>query len=75
MPVPFPFSGLITPYHILGFGILYVAITIYSMYLLFKNEKPLHCFIWMVFILFMPFIGSGLYLLNYFTSKKSNQPV
>ncbi|SDG49781.1 Phospholipase_D-nuclease N-terminal [Psychroflexus sediminis] len=75
MPVPYTFFGLLTPYHKLGLGILYAAITIYSIYLLFKNEKPLHCFIWMVFILFIPFIGSVLYLSKYFINKKTKQPV
>lgn len=69
------FYGLLTPYHMLGLGVLYAALTLYSIYLLFKNEKPLHYFIWMLVIIFMPFIGSGLYLLKHFINKNSKQHV
>ncbi|MBZ9786696.1 PLDc N-terminal domain-containing protein [Psychroflexus sp. CAK57W] len=75
MTVPYTFFGLLMPYHKLGIGILYAALTIYSIYLLFKNEKPMHYFIWMLFIIFIPFVGSALYLFKYFIGRKSKQHV
>ena len=63
--------GIIGPIGILTLLITYATITLSSIYFVVKNEKSLFLFIWLLFILFIPFIGGGIYLIKHFANRNS----
>jgi len=56
------FLSVIGPIEILLLGIIYFILLISSLFLVLKHEKSLSLFIWMLFIIFVPFLGSLLYV-------------
>ena len=66
------FLGIIGPIGIIGISLLYIVITLFSLNYLMKNEKGLQLLIWLLLILFVPFIGPLIYLSNYFIKIKTN---
>lgn len=65
--------GMITPTDLLVFLILYALVTFFAIYFAVKNEKNLIFFVWLMVILFIPFLGSTIYLMKHFVSHKSKQ--
>ena len=64
---------LISSYQVLGFLIFFMALLIFSLILAFKTETKFNFLVWTLIIVFIPFLGSLSYLLNYFISQKLEQ--
>lgn len=64
------FLGILGPIGVLSIISSYLLITIPSLILILKNEKGLGMFLWLLLILFLPFLGGGIYLLKYFLNRK-----
>lgn len=69
------FLGIMSPVGVLVTGIFYILITIFSLFLVFKSEKSFNAFLWALFIVFLPFIGSIVYLLKYYIGKNSKHSI
>ena len=69
MNLTFPL-GIVGPNQLIVIAIIYLLITIVSLILILKNEKNLSLFFWILLLLFVPFIGSIIYLLKNFTQKR-----
>lgn len=65
------YLGIITPSDIVVASILYFILTILAMYLILKNEKSIFIFFWILLILFLPFLGSIIYILKFLINKNS----
>jgi hypothetical protein len=65
------YLGIISPTKIIIAGIIYLFLTLPALFLVLKNEKTLFVFIWILVILFFPYLGSILYLLKHFLNKNS----
>jgi|GEM_PF-4503124 len=61
------FLGIIGPSMLVVLFTLYVLTTLYSLFLIVKNEKSLHLFLWILFVLLVPIVGSVVYIFNYFS--------
>jgi len=61
----------IGPYQIIVLSLLYFILMIYSLYLILKNETSLFVFAWLLFVLFIPFFGSVIYISKYYLNKNS----
>lgn len=55
-------NGIIGPFGKILLGVVYLLITIYSIYLVIKNEKSYRVLLWVIFILFFPVIGGLIYI-------------
>lgn len=64
------YLGLVGPTRIIIGTIIYLLLTISSLYLILKNEKKLFIFFWILLILFIPFLGSIIYLFKHFINRK-----
>lgn len=56
---------------IVKFGIAYLIIVLISYYLILKKETNLFVFIWLIFVTFVPILGSIIYIGRYFLHKNS----
>ncbi|PJX20210.1 hypothetical protein CAP47_11815 [Psychroflexus sp. S27] len=65
--------NLIGPFTILSIGIIYFAALVTSLYFVFKSEKGFMAFLWTLFIIFVPFIGSLVYIFKYFVQKNKKR--
>lgn len=63
--------NVIGPYQIILFSIIYFLLLIYSLYLILKNETSLFVLAWLLFIIFVPFFGSIIYISKYYLNKNS----
>lgn len=50
--------GMVSPFTVLSIGIINIALVVTSLYFVFKSEKGFMAFLWTLFIIFVPFIGS-----------------
>lgn len=64
------FYGMIGPIEKVVFSILLSALFIYTLYLIIKNEAGANVFAWILAVLVLPILGSGIYLWKHFKSKK-----
>jgi len=64
------FWGIIHPSDIIIGAIIYLIITATALYLILKNEKSYFIFLWILLSLFLPVIGSLLYIVKFFLQKK-----
>lgn len=71
------YLGIISPTDMVIGAIIYFFITITAFYLILKNEKTYFIFLWIFLSVFLPFLGSIIYIVKYFINKKINvkQPV
>ena len=63
------FLGIINPSDIIAVTVIYLLITIIALYLILKNEKNYSIFLWILLSLFLPLIGSLLYIGKFFLQK------
>jgi hypothetical protein len=63
--------NVIGPYQIILFSVIYFLLIIYSLYLILKNETNLFAFAWLLFVIFIPFFGSIIYISKYYLNKNS----
>ncbi len=61
---------MINPIQIVFFLGLLITIIISSLVLASKHEERLNFLIWVLLILFLPYIGGISYLIKHFTSRK-----
>lgn len=64
------FYGMIGSIEKVIFSILLSALFIYTLYLIIKNESGANVFAWILAVLVLPILGSGIYLWKHFSSKK-----
>lgn len=64
------FLGILTPFKIITYSVIYLAFLAYSLYLALKNESKYLLVLWVLIILFIPFIGSIMYILKYHLNKR-----
>ena len=64
------FWGIINPSDIIVGIIIYLLITVIALYLILKNEKNYFIFLWILLSLFLPLIGSLLYIGKFFLQKR-----
>lgn len=64
--------GVLTPYHIILFSVLFLIVFFYSIILILKNEKKIRIPIWILITLIFPFVGSIIYIFKYFIGRKAN---
>lgn len=69
------YLGIISPIGVIGIILLYFMITLSSVYYIFRREKGLSTLLWILFVLFIPFIGGIIYLSKYFIEKKISQDI
>jgi len=62
-------SGIISPIGVLFLAAIYLTLVITSLYLILKNEDGYIKLFWIVLVLFIPFVGSIVYLGNHLISK------
>lgn len=62
------------PYHVITASVIYLALTIYSVFLVFNKEHGITRLLWIIMILFLPIIVSLIYLMgslvNWFLKKR-----
>jgi hypothetical protein len=64
-------GGIVGPFGVLILIILLISLLITSIYYIIKTEKDPYRIIWILVVLFLPFIGSIIYLASY-SIKKNN---
>jgi hypothetical protein len=62
--------GILTPTALLAIIALYVAITIIALVLSLKKETGWLSLFWTLFILFVPLVGSIVYLMKFFLNRQ-----
>lgn len=62
--------GIVRPVDIFVGGIVYLLVTISALYLIMKNEKSYLLFLWVLFSIFIPVIGGGVYIVKFLLTKK-----
>ncbi len=63
----------IGPNQIIMLTLIYSILMIYSLYLILKNETKLFVFAWLLFVIFIPFFGSIIYISKNYLNKNSAQ--
>ena len=63
-------TGIIGPWGLIAVITIYLLISLPALFLVLKYEKSFNLFLWLLIILFIPFIGSALYLLRYVLNTK-----
>lgn len=66
------FLGIISPFEVTIFFILYALVALTSLYFILRNEKSLFIFFWIVLVLFAPIIGAIIYLCKHFFNRKKS---
>ncbi|UZO79311.1 hypothetical protein NBT05_10045 [Aquimarina sp. ERC-38] len=67
------YLGLLTPEKIITGGIFYVVLLVTALYMVIKNENKIFVFLWILFILFLPILGSIIYIAKFFLDRNSNR--
>lgn len=65
--------GILTPVKLIVFGAIYIFLTIYSLYLVLKNEINITQVLWVLMILLIPYICSILYVWKYLLERRNNK--
>jgi hypothetical protein len=63
--------GIIGPIGIIVLLSIYFLLTITALYFVVKNEKSLFLFFWIILILFIPLLGSIIYIGKHYLEKNS----
>jgi len=63
---------MIYPIQIVLFLVVLISIAIYSLVLASKKEKNMNFLIWVLLIIFLPFIGGISYMIKYYTANKNS---
>ena len=67
---------IINPITLIIISLIATTIFILSLIYIFKNEeKPLFKILWTLFVIFLPVIGSLIYILKYFIDKKGKNHI
>lgn len=56
--------GIIGPYHIIAYSIIYLIQLGFAFYLIGKFERSWNYFIWLLVIIFIPFLGTLAYFVK-----------
>lgn len=65
------YLGIVGPTKIIIAGIIYLIMTLPALYFVLKNERTIFIFLWVLLILFFPYLGSLFYLIKHFANKNS----
>jgi|GEM_PF-2083663 len=65
--------GIIGPYKIIAFSIIFIIQFGFALYLIGKFEKGLNYFLWLLVLILLPFIGTFAYFMKSLNKIKFNK--
>ncbi|MFW5759659.1 MAG: PLDc N-terminal domain-containing protein [Cyclobacteriaceae bacterium] len=64
---------ILGPFGVIFILLIYLSLTLSALFIMFKKEQSYELFLWFLVIVFLPFIGSLLYLFKHIVNSKTTR--